>query len=159
MVCADRRWTSFIRSWMTKDLRPRLSQAATCLLCALVVWRYGSSLEGMEFSGGRFTGFLLDMKDIGALLFVMALPLAFLYQRIAAAMTVIASLLCSPLYLYFAAPGPFRWLVRGEYSVPLQASFAWETRAMVGILVLAMATYFSFRRLLSSGDSKTRNSA
>ena len=91
---------------MTRDEKTKLAQAAACLVCAVVVWRYGSDLEGTEFSGGWLTGPLLDMKDVGTLLFVLALLLTFVYRRIAAATTLVASLLCLPLYLYFTTPGP-----------------------------------------------------
>src|SRR6266404_826947 len=68
---------------MTRDEKTKLAQAAACLVCAVVVWRYGSDLEGTEFSGGWLTGPLLDMKDVGTLLFVLALLLTFVYRRIA----------------------------------------------------------------------------
>ena len=62
---------------MTRDGKTKLTQAAACLLCAVVVRRYGSDLEGTEFSGGWLTGPLLHMKDVGSLLFVLALLLTF----------------------------------------------------------------------------------
>jgi hypothetical protein len=144
---------------MMRDRKTKLTQAAACLLSAVVVWRYGSDLEGTEFSGGWLTGPLLDMEDAGFLLFVLALPLTFFYRRIAAAATLIACLLCLPLYLYFTAPGPFRWVFRGEYSVPLEASFVWNTWAIIGIVALAIAAYVGVRSLLFTGDSQSRNSA
>jgi amino acid transporter len=144
---------------MKKNGKAKLKQAVLCLLCLTIVWRYGSSLEGTEFSGGRLTRSLLDMKDVGALLFFPALALTFFYRRIAAAVSIIACLLCLPLYLYFTTPGPFRWLFRGEYSVPLRASFVWNTWIIVGILVLAIATYFSLHTLVTPEDSKPRTSA
>src|SRR4051812_29327377 len=106
---------------MTKSRFHQFTQAVWCLVCAVVVWRYGYSLEGTEFSGGRLTGLLLNMKAIGALLFVLACAIVFFHRRIAAGIAILACLLCLPLYLYFAAPGSFRWLFRGEYSVPLRA--------------------------------------
>ena len=137
----------------------KLKQAALCLLCGVVVWRYGSSLEGTEFSGGRLTGPLLAMMDAGALLLVAALLMVFFYRRIAAAVSVIAVLLCLPLYLYFAAPGTFRWFFRGDYSVPLRANPAWDTWTVVGILLLVGTASFSVRALLSPEDSSPEISA
>ena len=92
---------------MTRDGKTKITQSAVCLLCAVIVWKYGSDLEGTEFSGGWLTGPLLDMEETGSLLFVLALLLTFFYRRIAAATTLIACLLCLPLYLYFTAPGPY----------------------------------------------------
>ena len=91
--------------------------------------RSRSGREGTEFIGGWLTGPLLNLYDVGTFLFVPALLLAFFFRRIAAAFALTASLLCLPLYLYFVAPGPFRSVFRGEYSVPLQASFVWNSWA------------------------------
>jgi hypothetical protein len=99
------------------------------------------------------------MKDAGSILFVLALLLTFFYRRIAAATTCIACLLCLPLYLYFTAPRPFRRVFRGEYSVPLQASFVWNKWAITGIAALAITAYVGVRSLLFPGDSQSRNSA
>ena len=70
---------------MNRDCKLQLLQGAACLLCAIVVWRYASSLLGTEFSGGWITGPLLEMKEVGSLLFVLALLLTFFYRRVAAA--------------------------------------------------------------------------
>jgi hypothetical protein len=131
--------------WMTKDRKQKLLQAASCLLCAIVAWRYPSLLEGTEFSGGRVTGPVLGLFDSGTCLFVLALFLTFVVRRVAAAMALTASLLCLPLYLYFTAPGPFRRVFRGEYSVPLQASFVWDGRTIAGMLAIAILVYVCLR--------------
>jgi hypothetical protein len=120
--------------------RQKLWQAASCLLCFAAA-QHSFGLEGTEFSGGRVTGPLFDLSEIGSLLFVVALFLTFVYPRVAAAIASVATLLCLLLYLYFTAPGPFRRVFRGEYSVPLQASFVWDKWAISGILSLAVATY------------------
>src|SRR4051812_12333797 len=105
---------------MKRGRKPQLLQGVVCLLCAGVTCRYGFLIEGTEFSGGRVTGPLLDMNDVGSLLFVLALLLTFFFRRMAATVTLIASLLCLPLFLYFTAPGPFRRLFgKAEWSVPL----------------------------------------
>ncbi len=143
---------------MKKGGRAELMQAAACVLCAAITWRYGSSLEGTEFSRGWLTGSLLDMKDVGSLLFVLALLLTFFYRRVSAAVSLIACLLCLPVYLYFTSPGTFRWLFKGKYSAPLRESFVWNTWMIFGILVLAIATYFSVHILVTPEDSKPRTS-
>jgi hypothetical protein len=141
---------------MKRDRKLQLLQGVVCLLGAAVTWRYRSFLEGTEFSGGWVTGALLDMKEVGSLLFVLALLLTFFYRRMAAAVTLISSLLCLPLYLYFTAPGPFRRLFgKAEWSVPLRANFVWDHWTIVGIVTLAIAAYISLRSLSFGRDPKS----
>lgn len=142
---------------MNGDLKQKLMQAAACLLCAIMVWNYGSDLEGTEFSGGRLTGPLLDLYDIGSLLFILALLLTFFLRRIAAAITILASLLCLPLYLYFTAPGLFRRVFRGPWSGPLQTNFVWNRWTIMRILTLAIAASVGFRSFLVSGERTSQN--
>jgi hypothetical protein len=144
---------------MRKNRRFAIQQAAVCLSCIAIVWRYTAVVEGTEFSGGRVTGVLLHMQDAGSMLFVIALLLAFLYRRIAAAVTLVAFLLCLPLFLYFTAPGPFRAVFGGEWSVPLRTGFIWDDRTIVGIVVLVIAAWVSLRGLRIAGDAQSRNSA
>lgn len=119
--------------------RQKLLQVASCLVCVVVAQQNSFGVGGTEFSGGRLTGPILDSLDIGSLLFALALILTFVRPRIAAALAIVASLLCLPLYLYFTAPGPFRRVFGGEYSVPLQANFVWDRSAILGILAVAVA--------------------
>jgi hypothetical protein len=119
--------------------RQKLLQAASCLVCVVVAQRNSFGLGGTEFSGGHLTGPILDSLEIGSLLFVLALLLAFVRPRIAATLAIVASLLCLPLYLYFTAPGLFRRVFGGEYSVPLQANFVWDRSAILGVLAVALA--------------------
>ena len=135
----------FGRSGMKQKFR----QAGICLLCVALAWRYGAELEGTEFGGGRITGPLLDLYDVGLLFFILALLLTFFYLRIAAAIALAASLLCLPLYLDLAAPGPFRWVFRGQYSVPITAGFVWNRSNVVGILSLSLATCVSVGNLFT----------
>ena len=143
---------------MTKARRLQLGQASAYLFCIVIVWKYGISLEGTDFTGGRFTGPILDMEDLGAILFLLALLMAFFSKKISAAAALIAAALCFPLFFYFIAPGPFRWLFKGEYSVPLSANFVWDTWTIIGVLAVAVATYFSIRALLFSHPPKEQNS-
>jgi len=123
-------------------------QCGICLLCAVITWRYSTGLEGTEFSGGWLTGRLLNASDVGTWLFVAALALAFPFRRIAAGAALTAALACLPLYLYIVAPGPFRRIMGGEYSVPLQASFVWDPLGILAICLLIVATAVSIRGLL-----------
>jgi hypothetical protein len=103
-------------------------------------------------------GPLLTLYDVGALLFILALLLVFFYRRIAAAITISASLLCLPVYFYFTAPGPFRRVFRGEYKVPLHANFVWDRWTIIGILTLALVASVGVSSLLISGERKSPDS-
>jgi hypothetical protein len=127
------------------DRRQKSWQAAVCLVCAAIAWQTGNPYQGTEFSGGTVTGPLLAIDYIGIFLFVVASCVAFVRPRVSAAIVLTASLLCLPFYLYFIAPGPFRSIFRGEYSVPAPASFVWHPGMVAGILALAVAVSLSLR--------------
>jgi len=118
--------------------KQKLLQGASCMVCVVVAQRNSFGVGDTEFSGGHLTGPILNSLEIGSLLFLLALIITFVRPRIAAPLAIVASLLCLPLYLYFTAPGPFRRVFGGEYSVPLQASFVWNGPAIVGVLVLTV---------------------
>lgn len=136
---------------MTRERGIQLVQAAAYLLCFATVWTFGPSLEGTEFSGGRLTGLMLAMNDLGGALFLLAAVLAFFLRKTSAAMALISATLCLPLFVYFVAPGPFRWVFRGEYSVPLSSNFVWDSWSIAGIFAVVVASYFSVWSLLFSG--------
>jgi hypothetical protein len=119
--------------------KQKLRLAAGCLLCAVVVWIRGGDLEGTELGGGRVTGPLLQLNDAGGSLFILGLLLTFVFRRIAAVTILLACLLCLPLCVYFAAPGPFRWVFRGEYKVHPSSSFVWDWWSIVAIVAFALA--------------------
>jgi hypothetical protein len=127
---------------MKNNRKQKLLQAITCLLCVVVAWMRNF---GGEFAGGRVTGPLFSMFELGSVVFVLALLLTFVYPKIAAAIALAACLVSLPLYLFFIAPGPFRSVFKGEYTVPLQASLVWDTWAIAGVLALAVVAYVSMR--------------
>jgi hypothetical protein len=104
---------------MGKIWRQKLWLAASCLLCVIVVWVHLDDIGASEFSGGWLTGPLFNMADYASVVFLLAVILAFFFRRIASVMALAASVLCMPFYLYFLAPGPFRRVFKGEYSVPI----------------------------------------
>jgi hypothetical protein len=139
---------------MQKPGRQKLWQAIGCLLSVALAWRNTVGFEGSEFSGGRVTGPLLTMTNVGSVLFVLTLVVTFVYPRIAAAIALAASLLCLPFYIYFTTPGPFRRVFRGEYTVPLQTSFVWNTWHVAGMLTLAVTAYICLRGFAATGWGK-----
>jgi hypothetical protein len=122
-------------------------QAAAYLACASLLWIRLDGFGASEFSGGRITGRLFTIADLGALLFLVALLLTVFFPRIAAAMALAATLLSLPFYLYILLPGPYRQIFRGEYSSPLQKPFIWNSWAVAGVLSLVIAAFLSLRSL------------
>lgn len=136
-------------------MRQKFVQAGICLAGAIVTFIYPVGLENSEFTGGWLTGRLLNASDVGTWLFVAAVALTFPFRRIACGAMLTAALACLPLYLYIVAPGPFRRIVGGEYSVPLQASFVWDVGAIAGICVLILAIAVSVHGLLARSAAPT----
>ena len=83
---------------MKKPEMPQVWQAISCLLCVFFALKITDGLAGTEFSGGRLTGPLLSMADIGSFFFVIALVVTFVYPRVAAVVGLASSLLCLPLF-------------------------------------------------------------
>jgi hypothetical protein len=135
---------------MEKIRTRKILQAASCLLCVIVGWAHLDDVGASEFIGGWLTGPLFEIADYGIVFFLVDLLLIFFYRRLASIMAILASILCMPFYLYFLAPGPFRRVFRGEYSVPLRASFVWNTWAVLGILSLIFAIVTSLRCLTAA---------
>jgi len=124
--------------------RQKVCQVASYLLCIVVVLKFDLELDGTEFMGGSVTGPLLHMQEIGGLLFLLAATLTIRFRRVAAAVALAACLLCLPLYLLSTAPGPFRWVFRGEWKTPLIASFVWDWWSIGGILAVTFAALVAF---------------
>jgi hypothetical protein len=95
--------------------------------------------------GGSITGPLLDMQQIGSLLFLLASLFCFVFRRIAAGTALLACFACLPMYFYFTAPGPFRWVFPGNYKAPLQASFVCEWWSIGGIIAVSLTALNSIR--------------
>lgn len=134
-------------------MKQKLLQAGSAAISAVLAVKY-DRFAGTEFSGGRITGPMLDMFSIGTLLFVLSLLTLWMYPRIAAVITALASLLCFPLYVYFTAPGPFRLIFRGEYSAPLVPSFRWDFWAVLGLLMLIATGYVSTRTFFAGEGAR-----
>ena len=122
-------------------------QAVAYLACAVVFWIRLDDFGASEFSGGTLTGKLFTITELGSLLFLVALLATIFFPRTAAAIALAATILGFPFYLYILMPGLFRRIFKGEYSAPGQGQFVWNTWAFVGMLTLAIATFFSLRTL------------
>jgi hypothetical protein len=128
---------------MKKPGTQQLSLALVCLAGVFVALRNSNGLGGTEFRGGWLTGPLLSMTEVGIVLFLLALIVAFVSPRVAAAIALAASLLCLPLYLYFIAPIPFSQVFGfgHEFKVQPSAGLHWDRWAIAGVLTLAATVY------------------
>jgi hypothetical protein len=131
---------------MQKNFNNKMWHAISCLLCAAVLWFRLDAAGSSEFSGGWLTGVLSKMSDLAGVLFLLALATTFFFRRIATTTALIAAFLCLPFYLYFVMPGFFRWIFKGEYSVPLYGLFYWDKWAAAGITSLLLVMVLSVRR-------------
>lgn len=132
---------------LTKLTRQNVWQAIALLASAGVLWIHLGDFGASEFSGGWLTGKILTMADTGALLFLSALVLTIFVPRAGAIVALVAIVLYLPFYLYVVMPGPYRRIFKGEYSVPLQTAFVWNSWAIAGIITITLAAALSIRRL------------
>ncbi len=125
----------------------RLWHGAACLLCLVLTFCYDVKVDnGSEFSGGRITGPLLRAFEYGSLLFLVAAIVAFLpFRRIALALTLVASVLCLPLYLWDLFPGLVRSLLPGPFSIPVAPLIYWDPLSIAGVLALGATGYVAKR--------------
>jgi hypothetical protein len=137
----------------------KLAHASTLLLASWLTLRNTSVVEGTEFSGGRLTGPILTMCEIAILVFVVGIVLAYRFRRIASTISLLASLLCLPFLLYFIAPGPFRAVFRGEYSVPLQSNFVWSRWSLETAIAILIVVTISIWNLFSLHRHEVERSA
>ena len=135
---------------MRKLAKEKTWQAAACFACIVVLWVHFDNFGPSEFGGGWLTGSLFRMAELGSLFFLAALVLTFFLRRTAATIALAAVLLCFPFYLYILMPGPYRWIFKGEYSVPLHYTFHWDTWVAVGVFSLLFVAVLSFRSYSSS---------
>jgi hypothetical protein len=104
--------------------------------------------EGTEFGSGSLAG----DKDLGVLLFVMALVLTFKYPRAAAVSGLLACILSLPLYLYLVFPRPFRQVWPGQWAVleMPREKFIWDGWWITGILSLVFVAWICSQSLIRS---------
>ena len=121
--------------------------AGVCVVCALVGGLFADPLGALEFGGGTVTGPLLSLHRFSLLLFVLSALTTFCLPRIAAAIGLCAVAASLPLYLFFLAPGLFRAVFGGEWSVPPIGRFAWNAGAAAAIAASLFAAVTSVRSL------------
>ena len=132
---------------MREPFRPKIPIVASCIVCTIVTWRFSDFLGSSEFSGGSVTGPLLNLQNVSGYLFPVAAITAFWDRRASAGIALVACLLAVPLYAYFVAPGPFRRLFDGVYSVPSTGSLFWDLWSIAAIAAVVTAAFVSVRTL------------
>jgi hypothetical protein len=139
---------------MKRHLVQRVLLAIGCLAATAVLWFHLDDLGGSDFIGGRVTGPIFQMADVGSLLLIIAMLLPFIIPRIAATICLAAATLCLPIYLYFLMPGPYRWIFRGEYHTPIYAPLRWNNWAVLGVVSLVLVAILSARTFFSLKAAK-----
>jgi hypothetical protein len=135
-------------------MKDNLPSAAVALICVLVLDKYGTPLEASEFRGARVTGVLLDLYEIGFMMFVIGLFLPFVWRRVAAVSGLVAAFLCSPVFLYGIFPALFRRLFPGDYKVPLLPRLYADKWTVFGIVIIAFTSFLNVRILLRGPRTK-----
>jgi hypothetical protein len=133
---------------VTRPSKEKVLQATAFLSTVGLLWLHLDDFGASEFIGGLLTGKLFTMANIGAFLLLCALVITIFLPRVAAAVALIATLLCLPFYLYIVAPGSYRRIFRGEYTIPLERAFVLDWSAILGIAALIFAIVVSVRSLL-----------
>src|SRR6185437_5102651 len=128
-----------------------LTQVIGSVICLAFTWKLTYGLGATEFSGGRITGPLLAMSDFAMLLFLLSTILILWLPRTTALFTALACLLCFPICFLFLAPGPFRRIAGGVWSVPLQSNFALTIPTMNWALILVVTLGVSIWNLALVG--------
>src|ERR1700758_4301848 len=121
----------------------KLVLAVLLLLSLRVLWSSSWGVDGTEFSGGRVTGRLLDLCDVGMLALIPALIATYWFPRLSASITLLAGMSCLPLLLYFLAPGLFRMVLKGEWSVPLQSNFVCARWTVLPVTTITSTMMFA----------------
>ena len=134
---------------ITRDGAFQFAQAAICLICAVLIWSFTAPLDGTEFGGGRITGPLLNMADVGTLLFIIALLFTLFRVFPGAVISFCACLLTLPLCLYSVFPGIFRLAFRGMYWATQRPNFVWNSDSLLRMTAVLAAAIISLRNVLS----------
>jgi hypothetical protein len=137
----------------------KLAHISILLLACWLTLSIFNAVDGSEFSGGKITGPIGTMCEVAIIGFFVGLVLAYPFPRVASVISLLASLLSLPILLYFIAPGPFRAVFRGEYSVPLQSNFVWSKWSLEPAIAVLIVVTFSVWNLFSDRDNAKRPSA
>src|SRR5258708_3447084 len=132
---------------MKRPDKQQIWLALSCVVSIILALCNTKGLEGTEFSGGWLTGPLLSMIDIGTVLFALAFIVAFVFPRIAAAIGIVSSLLCLPLYLFLITPVRFNQIFGSGHQFKVQpgGGFNGGGWALAGVLILVVTGYVCLR--------------
>jgi hypothetical protein len=118
--------------------------ASLCLvLCGAVALVNYLDLADTELGGGALTGPLLDIELSGALLFILCGLAAWKFSAIARYLSIAATLLCLPLYIFLIAPHAVLWMSSSVPSVAYPI-FIFNTEAIAGLAMILLAGLLQF---------------
>lgn len=137
----------------------KLAHASTLLLTVWLTFRGMGVVDGSEFVSGKITGPINVMCDFALVGLAVACILTYPLPRAASVLGLLASLLSLPFLVYFIAPGPFRAVFRGEYSVPLQSNFSWDGWLLEPAIAVLFVIFMSVWILFSVPRGKVEGSA
>ena len=132
--------------------KQKLWQAAICVVCLVLVFRECDIAGPTEFSGGYITGPLFRLADWGWMLFLIGLPVAIKFQRIASVVFLAASLLSFPMVSFIVLPGYFGKMFQAQSSIPLESNVNWDTLSVVTMLSLVISFYLSLHNLIAENN-------
>ncbi len=122
-----------MRIGMTGRRTHKVLQAAGCLACGVISWRFSVLFAGTEFGGGE----LARWNDLGGDLLLLALLGSFIFVRAAAGCALVSCFLCLPMCLYCTVPRfmalvlPYPW--KGP---PPHETFLWDGWSTTGIFAI-----------------------
>ena len=138
---------------LVRILGRRFLLAGSSLVFLGVGWKFLAMFSGTEAEGGKVTGPLGDLYNVGFLVLVIALLLTLFFPRIAGAATIAACLLCLPLVLYLIVPTFFRRVLGGFWET--QPSYYWAGHAIVAAVALATAMCIGLWNLVAPIHQQT----
>ncbi len=130
---------------MAKETTKAATASLCLVICGAVALVNYLELSDTELGGGSLTGPLLDIALSGALLFVLCGLAAWKFRAVARYLSIVAALLCLPLYVFLIAPYAILWM---SSSVPSVAypPVIFNTEAIAGLAMIVLAGLLQFWR-------------
>jgi hypothetical protein len=118
--------------------------ASLCLvICGAIALINYLDLSDTEMGGGSLTGPLLNIELCGALLFFVCGLTALKFMTVARYLSMLATFLCLPLYIFLIAPYSILWISSGASSVAYPL-FIFNTEAIAGLAMIILACVLQF---------------
>jgi hypothetical protein len=141
---------------MKKPEMPQVWQAISCLLCAVFALKITNGLAGTEFSGGRLTGALLSMADIGSFFRDRTCRDTCVSPSCCGSWACVIAALLTTL-LFFIAPVPCNQVFGFGHELKVQPTPASTGRIWIatGLLTHAVTNVLCVRRIAARRAPET----